>query len=342
MDVSDLKGLILCGGHGLRMRPFSLGEPKQLLPVANRPVLAHAVAEMQAAGVTELVLVTGAHTGPAIRRALEAACPDGPRTTYVVQEAPRGLAHAVATAAAALGGSPFLLQLGDNLVPGGAARLAAVMRQAAAPAAAVLVAPVSDPSRYGIAVPGPDGCIQRLVEKPPEPPGNLALVGVYAFSPEIHAAIAGIRPSPRGELEITDALQRLVELGRPVLAIEHRGWWFDVGTPPDLLAANRRMLEGRPVSVGAGTRISACTLRGPVLIGDGCELEEATLGPFVCVGDGARLRRCRIEESVILPGARIDAPGKPLRESILGRAVTVRGGASLRLLLGDHASLEGV
>lgn len=351
------KGLLLCGGEGLRMRPFSLGGPKQLLPVLNRPVAAHARDELWACGIRDLVVVTAAHKVDAFRQALGDGAAMGGSITYVAQPAPLGLAHAVAAAAPALGGEPFLMQLGDNLVPGGAGRLAAALQGPEAPAAAVLVAPTATPWRYGIAVTDGRGQVRRLVEKPALAPGQLALVGVYAFTPAIYAAIAAIGPSARGELEITDALQWLVAAGRPVVAVEHPAWWGDIGTPQDLLAANLQLLPaiapglegtvtgsrltGR-VAVGAGSRVEGCLITGPVLIGAGCQVHDANLGPLVAVGDGAALRSCRISRSVILPEAVIDAPAGWIRHSVIGRSARVSGGVDLELVVGDHGQVRGV
>lgn len=354
--MGTCKGLILSGGSGVRMRPFSHAGPKQLLPVANRPVLDYAVAEMIAAGVAELVVVTGSSEAGRVRSALDQLAHGALAVQVVEQDAPRGLAHAVALAQPWLADGPFLMQLGDNLVPGGALHLARAF--AANPcAAAILLAPVSEPSRYGIAVLDQHDLVQRLVEKPAEPPGNLALVGVYAFSPAIFAAIEDTAPSARGELEITDAIQRLVEQGQDVIGVEQRDWWLDVGTPADLLQANRRLLDRLApqvdgeliatrtdglVRVGAGSRLLGCTLRGPVLVGCGCDLEDADLGPYVAIGDGARLRGCALAESVVLSGAVVDGPVRQLRHSIIGSSAQVLGGAQTRLLLGDACRVEGI
>ena len=354
--MGALRGLLLSGGTGVRMRPFSFNSPKQLLPVANRPVLAYAAAEMAAAGVADLVVVTGAPEAAAVRTALTGLAADFLTIRYVVQAAPRGLADAVAVARPCLEDTPFLMQLGDNLVPGGARRLVQVFA-AQDCTAAVLVAKVDDPGRYGVAVVDASGLVRRLVEKPQQCSEDLALVGVYAFRPEIFAAIAETVPSARGELEITDALDRLVERGYPVRAVQHPDWWCDVGTPDDLLQANRHLLAGLTAQldgevagsrvqgaarVGPGSRLVGCTIQGPVLVGAGCELQDAALGPFVSIGDGARLCGCTLADSVVFPGAAVDRPGKPLTQTIIGRSARVTGGAAARLLLGDASWVEGI
>ncbi|CAB1127709.1 Glucose-1-phosphate thymidylyltransferase [Candidatus Hydrogenisulfobacillus filiaventi] len=359
MRQEPLRGLLLAGGTGSRLRPLTYTGAKQLLPVANKPILFYVVEAMVAAGVREIAVVVGD-----TRAEVEAALGDGRRfgatLTYVPQARPLGLADAVRTAQPVLGDAPFLMVLGDNLLRGGYGSL--VERFRAGPwAAAILVSPVDRPQAFGVAVLDPAGRVVRLVEKPRDPPSRLALVGAYCFDPLVHTVIADLQPSPRGEYEITDAIQGLVDRGLPVDAAVVEGWWKDTGRPEDILEANRLVLEDRTefrlegtvsadsqvtgrVALGPGSRVVDSVLRGPAVLGADVVVEHAYIGPYTALGDGCVLRNSEIEHSVVLPGCRIEDVPARIDQSLLGRDVVLTGRPhrprAVRLVLGDRSQAE--
>ena len=239
--MEDLKGLILSGGRGTRLRPITHTSAKQLVPVANKPVLFYGIEAMAAAGIREVGIIIAPETGDEIRTAVGDGSQFGVAVTYLVQDEPLGLAHAVLTAEPFLGGQPFVMYLGDNLLQGGITDLVKAFR-ASEPDALILLTPVPDPQNYGVAELDGDR-VKRLVEKPPEPATDLALVGVYMFTASVHEAARAIEPSARGELEITDAIQRLVDTGQRVEPHVVQGWWKDTGRLEDMLEANRLVLD---------------------------------------------------------------------------------------------------
>src|SRR5579859_2525655 len=286
--MEELKGLILSGGKGTRLRPITHTSAKQLIPVANKPVLFYGIEAMAEAGVRDVGIIIAPETGAEIQSAAGDGSRFGVRLTYILQDEPLGLAHAVLTAEPFLGDSPFVMYLGDNLLQGGIEDLVAAFR-AGQPDALILLTPVPDPDQYGVAELH-NGAVVRLVEKPASPKTNLALVGVYMFTPAVHEAARAIEPSARGELEITDAIQHLVDKGLRVEPHIVHGWWKDTGRLDDILAANRLVLdtiEGRiegeligsqvdgRVVVEAGAQLERSTVRGPAIIGRDARLIDS-------------------------------------------------------------------
>jgi glucose-1-phosphate thymidylyltransferase len=352
-----MKGLILSGGRGTRLRPLTYTSAKQLVPVANKPVLFYAVESVVAAGIEEIGIVVG-DTGDEIRAAVGDGSRFGARVSYLQQEAPLGLAHAVLIAEEFIAGEPFVMYLGDNLIAGGITSLVDEFRELGCNAE-ILLAEVPNPRQFGVAELGEGGKVVRLVEKPAEPRSNLALVGVYMFDPTIFESVKRIRPSARGELEITDAIQDLIDRGLDVHPHTVRGWWKDTGKLEDMLEANRIVLEtlderrgstlgkggvieGR-VALGEGVEIVDSLVRGPVVIGDGARLERAFVGPYTSIGDGCRLVGCEIENSIVLAGAEIrDIPSR-IDGSLIGRDVTIARSEGrprgYRFMLGDNSEV---
>lgn len=364
-----MRGLVLAGGAGTRLRPLTHTGAKQLVPVANKPILFYGLEDMAAAGITEVGVVVG-ETAPEIEAAVGDGSRWGLRVTYLPQEAPLGLAHAVLLARDFLGDEDFVMYLGDNLLRGGVADFVRRFREErAAPALAeegdrplaarILLARVPDPQRFGVVALDAGGNVTRLVEKPADPPSDLALVGVYLFTPAIHEAVAAISPSARGELEITDAIQWLVDHGHGVRHEELEGWWKDTGALEPLLEGNRLVLEavepsvegevdaesrveGR-VQVAPGARIERSLVRGPAVIGAGARVVGSYVGPFTSLGDGCVVQDSEVEHSIVLAGSRIVGIDR-LVDSLIGREVTVRGGGprprATRVMLGDHSQVE--
>ncbi|GIM86838.1 glucose-1-phosphate thymidylyltransferase [Salinispora arenicola] len=350
-----MKALVLSGGMGTRLRPFTHSMPKQLFPVANQPVLAHVLGKIRTLGVTEVGIVVGGGGAAQVEEAIGDGSRFGLQVTYVHQHQPRGLAHAVQVAADFLGTDDFLVYLGDNVLTEGLVEFVARFRDER-PAAHLLVQKVSDPRSYGV-VELDAGRVQRLVEKPASPRSDLAIVGVYLFTDEIHTAIREIRPGRRGELELTDAVQWLVDSGARVEATEYGGNWSDVGQVDDLLECNRHLLTRLEadvagevdevsvvesgVRVEAGARVVRSVLRGPAVIGAETLVEDSIIAPNTSVGAGCVVRRTCLADSIVLDGAQVT--GVPqLRGSIVGRSATVTGVAEgvHRLLVGDHSQVE--
>ncbi len=280
-----MKALILAGGKGTRLRPITFTRAKQLVPVANKPILFYAVEAIRDAGITDIGVIVG-DTADEVREALGDGSQWGVSITYIPQEAPLGLAHAVKIAEEFMAGDSFVMYLGDNLIKDGITAFVDDFRASDADTQ-ILLAHVPNASQFGVAELAEDGSIKRLIEKPADPPSDLALVGVYLFSNSVFEAVNAIEPSARGELEITDAIQWLVDNGRAVRPHIIGGWWKDTGKLEDMLEANRIMLDtiatemlgetdekseihGR-VRVGEGSRIVNSIVRGPAVIGESCE-----------------------------------------------------------------------
>jgi len=354
-----MKALILTGGKGTRLRPITYTMAKHLLPVANKPILFYVLEQIREAGITDIGIVIAPETGFSIKEALADGSRWGVKITYIVQPEPGGLAHAVNTAQDFLGDSPFLLFLGDNLIQGGITDFVREFH-ASMPDALILLKEVPDPRAFGVAELDASGKVVRLSEKPERPKSNLALVGIYIFTPEIHHAIAKIKPSPRGELEITDAIQKLQKMGKVIRSHILQGWWFDNGTKDDLLEANRVVLDeslkhdikgdvdsqsqiADRVEIGKGAKVESSVIQGPVSIAQDCQIRNSFIGSFTSIGAGTVIEDSSVEYSVILENCHILRIGR-LADSIIGRGASVvkqeQDVNMTRLFVGDDARVE--
>jgi len=358
-----MKGLILSGGKGTRMRPITHTAAKQLLPVANKPILFYGIEALKSAGIKEIGVIISPETGQDVKNVVGDGSRWGLKIDYILQAEPLGLAHAVKTARTFLGDDPFVMYLGDNLIKDGVAPLVERFNKAHVDAF-ILLKEVTNPSSFGVAQLAKDnGRIICLEEKPAKPKSNLALVGVYLFNKNIHKAIDEIRPSKRGELEITDAIQRLIDTNFHVGSHILQSWWLDTGKKDDMLEANRVVLDemsdvsmlgtlqdesrisGR-VHVGKGSVLKNCTVRGPAMIGDNCFLEHSYVGPFTSIGDGARVTHAEIEHSILREKCQIiDFHGR-IEDSLIGVNVELTRSklkpVAFRLMLGDDSKVEVV
>lgn len=353
-----MKGLILSGGKGTRLRPLTYTAAKQLVPVANKPILFYVIENLIHAGIDDLGIVVSPETGSLVQEAVADGERWGVNITYIVQSEPAGLAHAVSSAREFLGDQPFVMYLGDNLIGSRINGFIETFRQDQIDAL-ILLKEVNNPSQFGIAEVDCQGCLVRLVEKPQNPVSNLALVGVYIFSPLIHQAIAGLTPSRRGELEITDAIQKLLESGGGVKSYQLNSWWLDTGKKDDLLTANTIVLDewvsrdlrgevddqsqvsGR-VSLAPGARIINSTLRGPIVIGTDCLIINSFIGPYTSIGDNSRIENSVIEHSVILNEVHIQYIDR-LEDSLVGKNARLARSERhrcLRLMIGDDSVVE--
>ncbi len=354
-----MKAVVLAGGKGTRLKPITNTVAKQLLPVANKPILYYVLEQIRETGISDIGIIISPETGANIREAAGDGSRWGARITYIMQAEPLGLAHAVRTAGDFLGDSPFLMFLGDNLIQGGVRDFVREF-EANGPDALILLKEVPDPRLFGVAELDARGEVLHLVEKPAEPRTNLALVGIYLFTPGIHRAIGRISPSARGELEITDAIQRVLDDGLRVRSHILQGWWLDTGKKDDLLEANRVVLDtmlqrdikgemdpgsqvmGR-VEIGRGTRVAGSTIRGPVSIGEGCLITNSHIGPFTSIGSGTVIEGSSVEHSVVLEGGRIQGIER-LEDSLIGRGVELRRADSrfktVKIFVGCDSRLE--
>jgi glucose-1-phosphate thymidylyltransferase len=372
-----MKALVLAGGRGTRLRPITHTSAKQLVPVANKPVLFYGLEALAAAGIRQVGIIVGDpremlkpdhRTGERVtvmvnsQAEIRAAVGDGSRfgleVTYIEQEAPLGLAHAVKIAEPYMAGEPFVMYLGDNLIKDG---ITSFVRdfEAERPDAQILLARVRNPQEFGVAELEGERVV-RLEEKPKEPRSDLALVGVYLFSSCVFDAVRAIRPSKRGELEITDAIQQLIDSGKRVRSHVIGGWWKDTGKVEDMLEGNRMMLQGiatevlgtvdaateieGAVRIGPGTVVERSRLRGPLVVGANAVVRDAYVGPFTSLADGVVLDHSEIEHSIVLERSRIEHVERRIESSLIGREAVITASGlkprAHRLMLGDSSRVE--
>jgi glucose-1-phosphate thymidylyltransferase len=355
-----MKALILSGGKGTRLRPITYTGAKQLVPVANKPILWYGIESIVAAGVTDIGIVISPETGEEVQAKTGNGERFGANITYILQDKPAGLAHAVKIARPFLGDTPFIMYLGDNLIQNELGKFLADFKMQQLDSL-IMLRPVPNPTSFGVAEVDAQGRVLRLVEKPKVPPSNLALVGIYFFANTIHAAIDRIQPSPRGELEITDAIQNLIDHQQHVEARQIQGWWLDTGKKDDLLEANQIVLDtclqsaslgevdassqisGR-VSVGNGSKLVNCTVRGPVIIGENCYLENCFIGPYSSLADHVTMIDADLEHSVVLSGAKVVGIQQRIVDSVIGQRAQLKLAPqrpkALRFMIGDDSQIE--
>jgi glucose-1-phosphate thymidylyltransferase len=353
-----MKGLILSGGKGTRLYPLTYTRTKQLIPVANKPVLFHVIEAIRDAGITEIGIVLG-DTGAEVREAVGSGDRWGVQITYIPQSAPLGLAHAVKTAQPFIGDERFVMFLGDNVVQGGISKLIMDFANHAEWNSQIVLTKVENPQQYGVAILGEDGRISKLVEKPKQFISDLALVGVYMFDHHIFEAADAIKPSWRNELEITDAIQWLVEQGYNVYPHVHQGWWIDTGKPNDMLRANSYVLEeltptlngtidaassvDARVTIEAGAEIINSVIRGPAIIGENTRIVNSYVGPFTSIYHHCTIENCEIEYSIVLENSTVRDVDARILDSLIGRNVEIgRAPArpkALKLTLADNSKL---
>ena len=353
----DMKALVLAGGAGTRLRPITHTSAKQLLPVANKPVLFYGLEAIRDAGITDVGLVVG-DTEAAIRSAVGDGAVFGLRTTYIRQQAPLGLAHAVLVARDFLGEDDFVMYLGDNFIVGGITTLVDEFRRAR-PDAQIMLTKVRDPRQFGVAELDGSGQVISLTEKPPQPKSDLALAGVYMFTAAIHEAVRHLKPSWRGELEITEAIQWLIDSGRKVRSTLISGYWKDTGNVADMLEVNRMVMESvEPMQAGTvdelteiigrvaiehGALVSGSRIVGPVIVGAGSTVTGSYIGPFTSVAQDCVISDSEIEYSIVLRGASIQGVRR-IEASLIGHDVEVtpapRVPKAHRLILGDHSKVQ--
>ena len=358
-----MKGLVLAGGSGTRLRPLTYTGAKQLVPVANRPILFYVIDNLVGAGIHEIGVIISPQTGDEVRTALDRENAEShwkAQFTYLPQDRPLGLAHAVSTAQPFLEGSDFCMFLGDNLIGTRIDEAVTTFARSTSFEASVMLKQVPNPSSFGVAEVDDQGNVTRLIEKPKEPRSDLALVGIYLFRPSIFEAIRRIQPSHRGELEITDAIAMLLTMGLRVRFERVTSWWLDTGKKDDLLLANDTVLDdwlthqidgevdasskisGR-VRLGQGARIERSVVRGPVVIGPGSHITDARIGPFTSIGSNCIVARSSVDHSVLMDGSRVEDVRR-LEDSLIGRRVLVHPGdthhGGLSLLVGDDCRIE--
>jgi glucose-1-phosphate thymidylyltransferase len=349
-----MKGLILSGGTGTRLRPITHTQAKQLVPVANKPVLFYGIEAIKNAGITDIGIIVG-HTKEEIKKAVGDGSRWGVKITYIEQESPLGIAHAVQIAEDFIGKSPFVVYLGDNLIKYGIKDFVNEFRQNK-PNSQILLAEVPNPEQFGVAELS-EGRVINLEEKPKEPKSNLALVGVYMFDENVFEAIRNIKPSWRNELEITDAIQYLIDHDFRVWSHTINGWWKDTGKVEDMLEANRIILDTLKkdikgnvdkdsvidfkVVLEKGASVEKSLIRGPAIIGSGARIINSYIGPFTSVGENVTIENTEIEHSIILENSSITNIKTRISDSLIGKGVTVfksqKKPQVYRLMLGDSS-----
>ncbi|TAG91013.1 MAG: glucose-1-phosphate thymidylyltransferase [Oscillatoriales cyanobacterium] len=355
-----MKALILSGGKGTRLRPLTYTGAKQLVPVANKPILWYGIELIVAAGITDIGIVISPETGEEVKAKTGNGDRFGAQITYILQDKPAGLAHAVKISKPFLGDSPFIMYLGDNLIESQLHPFLETFKSNQLDAL-IMLREVSNPSAFGVATVDEKGQVLQLVEKPKIPPSNLAMVGIYFFAPTIHEAIDQIQPSARGELEITDAIQQLINQHKKVEASNLEGWWLDTGKKDDLLSANQIILDSRLVAstelkvdatsqiigrvqIGAGSEIVNSTVRGPVIIGENCRIENCFIGPYSSIADRVTMIDADIEHSVILEAAKISGIQQRIVDSVIGQRAQLTNAPirpkALRFMIGDDSQIE--
>jgi len=352
-----MKAIILCAGLGTRLYPVTLSMSKHLIPVANKPILFNSLEMMRDAGITEVGLIIGERNLD-IKDAVGDGSRWGLKTTYILQKNPKGLAHAAKMAQEFVGDETFVMYLGDNLLEEGLTGFVSHFNKTK-PNALILLYEVDEPSHFGIAELR-DEHIVRVVEKPKDPPSNLAIIGAYIFDKNIFTAIDNIKPSWRNELEITDAIQYLIENKFNVQPHRVGGWWKDTGRPEEILEANHFLLNSiKPenngkidadtkihgaVMIGEGAEITNSEICGPVIIGKNCKIKGSFVGEYTSIGDETIIENCQIEHSVVLEKTTISHVGSRIEQSLIGKKVTIKGSgeksSEYRFILGDHSSVE--
>lgn len=354
-----MKALVLSGGKGTRLRPLTYTTAKQLVPVANKPILGYVLSHIQDAGIRDVGVIISPETGNEVKEYVGNGRKWNIKVTYILQLEPAGLAHAVKTAKDFLGEDDFVMYLGDNLLHHGVKDAIKEFKRQK-PHALIFLKEVNDPRHFGVAKLGRNGHILKLVEKPQNPPSNFALVGVYIFNSKIHEAISKIKPSLRGELEITDAIQKLIDMGYKVKSEIVKSWWLDTGKKDDILQANtvvldeyiRRQIDGKVdaksqingrVAIDNGAEITNSVIRGPVIIGKQTKIVNSFIGPFTSIGDNVTIEDSCLEHSVVLNKAFLSGIER-LEDSLIGKGSKVIKNSmrhkALRLMVGDDSNIE--
>ena len=349
-----MKGLILSGGHGTRLRPITFSQQKQLIPVANKPILFYAIEDVIEAGIKDIGIIVGPNKEQVIETVNNAGF--DAEISFIVQDAPRGLAHTVLIAEDFIGDESFVMYLGDNILKEGIIKHAENFREKKFDAS-IMLTEVDNPEEFGVAELKEDGSVKQLIEKPKKPPSNLALVGIYFFNNPIHEAVKSIKPSWRNELEITDAIQWLIDKGYEVAASVVNGWWKDTGKPEDILDANRLILDdltteikgkeevegeirGR-VSIDKGTKVNKnSVIKGPAVIGKDCVIMDSYIGPYTSIGNNCEIKNSEVEDSILMDGAKLINAGDVV-DSMVGRDAVIERNKNLpkgnKFVIGDNS-----
>ena len=347
-----MKGLILSGGYGTRLRPITYSQQKQLIPVANKPILFYAIEDVIEAGVKDIGIIVGPNKEQVMETVNRANF--NAEITFIEQDAPRGLAHAVLISEDFIGKEPFVMYLGDNILKGGIIQYVERFKKQDIDAS-ILLTPYENPERFGVAELNSDGSVKRLIEKPKKPPSNLVLVGIYFFGETIFEAVKKIKPSWRNELEITDAIEYLIEKSFKVHSEIVSGWWKDTGEPEDILTANRLILDdlihnikgevageirGR-ISIDKGTKVNEnSVIKGPALIGKDCVIKNSYIGPYTSIGNNCRIINSEVEDSVVMDGVRLINAGN-IVDSMIGRGAVIEKNKKLpkgnKFVIGDNS-----